>query len=48
MKCEKCGEQCEPIPCKSRPESSEWYCTPCHKSYDMSEEDFLYWAQNKR
>jgi hypothetical protein len=42
--CEGCSKGCEPILSMARQESSEWYCAKCHRSYDMSEEDFQRYA----
>jgi len=39
--CTVCGKACEALTSNVRPESSEWYCPGCHKSYGMSQEDYL-------
>ena len=41
MPCEKCGSTCRGLISVNNPRASEWYCSECHKSYLMSEEDFL-------
>lgn len=39
MKCEKCNAECTAMNIHSNPPASEWYCSPCHKSYPMHAED---------
>lgn len=36
--CDECQKPCQPLVSKTRPQSSEWYCEPCHRSYPMYEE----------
>lgn len=33
--CEQCGKTCMPLPVKSKPECSEFFCWDCWKSYRM-------------
>lgn len=37
-KCEVCKRDCTPIPCSHKLDSSEWYCSVCHKSIKMDAE----------
>lgn len=36
-----CGTACDPFPVSRRAgiKNSEWYCSSCHKSYPMSQDD---------
>jgi hypothetical protein len=43
--CEECGKTCQPLPCSSNLESSEFYCAPCHKSHRMPVEVAKYMLQ---
>jgi hypothetical protein len=39
--CTECNGACQPLTSNTKPEASEWYCDKCHKSYNMSEEDYM-------
>jgi hypothetical protein len=34
--CEKCQKLTKPLISASHPSASEWYCEPCHASYQMT------------
>ncbi len=38
-RCDECGGALKFFEPKSRPQSAEWYCAHCHKSYDLEPEE---------
>jgi len=40
-KCNHCNGILRPLLSKSQPSSSELYCDTCHKSYGMTEDDYI-------
>jgi len=46
--CDECKENMIPFPTLARPTASEYYCTKCHKSKTMTEEEMAYWCARKR
>ena len=34
--CDQCRGACQLLVPEHRPESAEWYCEACHKSYDAA------------
>lgn len=47
-RCEVCNEVAAPILSTFRPESSEYYCKACHKSYVMPKEMYAMEMRLKR
>jgi NAD-dependent DNA ligase len=45
--CPTCSKLMQPIPCTSRPESSEWYCSEGHHSHHMTNEEINYFVSRK-